>query len=186
MQEQIIVKLDSLNFKPIANSESEVLDFIYNIKTKDHAILLFQNEMARDKLVNVFLDKSKNNMFTACFANDSSKYKCDKTITYNELIENQALQTIKINDFLVNVLDETYPNDFPRIACEDTAWISEAGFFEEHQKIGNKIDKKIIDNSAILCCYNTEKLDEEKIDTVLQSRDYIILENPLSVYKKNT
>jgi len=184
MQEQIIDKLDSLNFKPIAVTKSEVLDFIYNIKNKDHLILLFQNQSARDKIVNSFCDKSKNPTSTACFSNDVSKYKCDKAITYDELIENNTLLVMKINEFLVDVLDTTYPNDFPRIVCEDTAWFSEVGFFEEHQKMGNKLDKRIMNDSAILCCYNTTKLDDKKIDTILQSRDYVILEEPFVVYAR--
>lgn len=184
MHEQIIGVLDSLNFKKITNSESEVLDFIDNIKNKDHSILLFQNDSARDKIVNSFIDKSKNKTYTACFSNDSAKYSCDEKITYNELVENDKLQTVKISEFLVGVLDRTYPSDFPRIVCEDTAWFSEAGFFEEHQKLGSQINQNIIDGSAILCCYNTAKLDDEKINTVLQSREYVILEEPFSVYQK--
>jgi len=184
MSEQIVTKLESLNFKQIAISKSKVDDFIHNIKTKDHAILLFQNESIRDETVRTFLDKSKNQTYTACFVHDTSKYNCDQAITYDELIENQTLLTTKINEFLINVLDKTYPNDFPRIACEDTVSFSEAGFFEEHQKLGDKLDTRIIDDSTILCCYNTDKLDDDKINTVLQSRDYIILEEPFSVYQK--
>ena len=182
MQEQILDKLDSLNFKLIATTESEVLDFINNIKNNDHFILLFQNDYTRDKIVNNFFDKSKNSIYTACFTNNVTKYKCDQSITYNELTENHMLLVMKINEFLVNVLDKTYPKDFPRIACEDTVWFSEAGFFEEHQKIGDKLDTRIIDDSTILCCYNTTKLDDKKINTILQSRDYVILEEPFSVY----
>lgn len=184
MPERIVAKLESLNFKQIATSKSKVDDFIHNMKTKDHTILLFQNESLRDDTVKIFFDKSKNQAYTACFAHDPSKYDCDQSITYDELTENQTLLTTKINEFLINVLDKTYPNDFPRIACEDTAWFSEAGFFEEHQKLGDKLDTQIIDDSAILCCYNIDKLDDNKINTVLQSRDYIILEEPPCVYQK--
>ncbi len=94
------------------------------------------------------------------------------------------LLTNKISDFLLDVLDKTYPNAFPRVACEDTVWFSEAGFFEQHQKLGNELDKKIIDNSTILCCYNITKLDEKQLDIVLNSRDFVILEEPFSVFRR--
>ncbi|MFQ5475497.1 MAG: hypothetical protein ACE5DT_00515 [Nitrosopumilus sp.] len=182
--ENILDKLDSHNFECIADSEQEVFDFISKIKNKDHTILLFENENIRDTIVTEFFNKSKNDIFTACFAHDTIKYKCDKVITYNELSENQILLTNKISEFLVDVLDETYPRSFPRVACEDTSWFSEVGFFEEHQKIGNRLDKKVIDESAILCCYNTIKLDNDKIDVVLQSRDFVILGEPLSAFRR--
>jgi len=184
MQQQLVEKLISLNFKSIATTESEVLNFIDNVTNKDHLILMFQNDSLRDKIINIFFDKSKNPISTACFTNDVSKYKCDKSILYDELIENDNLAVMKINEFLVDVLDTIYPHDFPRIACEDTAWFSGAGFFEEHQKIGDKLNTRIINDSAILCCYNTAKLNEKKIHTVLQSRKYVILEEPFSVYAR--
>ena len=184
IHENLDKKLISLNFERIADSEQKVFEFISKIKNKDHTILLFNNEQIRDTIVTEFFDKSKSDIFTACFTHNLVKYNCDKVITYNELTENQMLLTSKISEFLVNVLDETYPLSFPRIACEDTVWFSEAGFFEEHQKLGNVLDKKVINESAILCCYNTTKLDEKKMDIVLQSRDYVILEEPLSVFRR--
>lgn len=182
---QIITnKLFSLNFECVAFSEEDVFEFINKLKDKDHTILLFKNEHIRDTIVTEFFDKSKNDIFTACFAHNTSKYNCDKAISYNELSENQILLTNKISEFLVDVLDKTYPRAFPRIACEDTAWFSEAGFFEEHQKLGNTLDKKVIDESIILCCYNILKLDKEKMDIVLQSTNFIILDEPLSVFRR--
>jgi len=111
-------KLFSLNFECIAYSEQDVFEFINKLKDKDHTILLFKNEHIRDTIVTEFFDKSKNDIFTACFAHNTVKYKCDKTITYNELSENQMLLTNKISQFLVEVLDEAYPRDFSRVASQ--------------------------------------------------------------------
>lgn len=182
--ENLSAKLISNNFERIVDSENKVFEFISNIKNKDHIILLFQNEKIRDTIVTEFFEKSKNRTYTACFAHETIKYKCDKAITYQELSENQKLLTNKISEFLVEVLDESYPNSFPRVACEDTAWFSEAGFFEEHQKLGNKLDKKVLEESAILCCYDTTRLDDIKIDTILQNSGYVILGKPLSVFRR--
>ena len=182
---QIIpAKLFSLNFQCIAYSEQEVFEFINKLKDRDCTILLFKNEHICDTIVTEFFDKSKNNIFTACFAHDTFKYKCDKTISYNELSDNQILLTNKMSEFLVDVLDKTYPYAFTRIACEDTAWFSEVGLFEEHQKLGNTLDKKVINESVILCCYNILKLEKEKMDIVLQNSNLIILDEPLSVYRR--
>ena len=184
LHKHVIDKLISLNFECVTDSESKVFEFINKIKNKEHTILLFKNYHIRDTIVNEFFDKSKNDIFTACFAHNTIKYKCDKTITYNELTENQVLLTNKIGDFLIDVLEKTQPNDFPRICCEDTSWFSEAGFFEEHQKYGSKINKNVIVKSAILCCYDISKLDPKQMDIVLDSRDFIILDEPLSVFRR--
>jgi len=177
--------LELKNFECIADTEKKVMEFIHDIKNKEHCILIFQNDNMRDKIVNEFIDpKYAHNTITACFTHDVSKYSCNKLITYDELAEKKKLLPNKISEFLITVLDESYEKNTPRVACEDTAWFSEAGFFEEHQKIGNSLDKKIIDESAILCCYNETKLNDNQMDVVLDSRNYVILEKPFSVYRK--
>ena len=88
------------------------------------------------------------------------------------------LESTKISDFLVTLLDKSYPNNLIRVVCDDTAWFSEVGFFEEHQKCGTQLNKKVLDDLSILCCYNANKLNDEQMDVVLSSRDFVILETP--------
>ena len=185
LQNNILEALDVLSFERIANTDKLILEFIHTVKNKEHCILLFHNENVRDKIVYEFFNSRFNqNSACACFTHNVSKYKCDKTISYDELIDNGALSINRVNTFLMQVFDESNQCGFPRIACEDTTWFSEKGYFEEHQKIGNNLDKKIINDSTILCCYDISKMNLEQITTVLKSRDYIILENPFSAYQK--
>ena len=185
MQNQIVNSLGSVGFKRITNSDDEVFNFIHNVKNKEHCILMFSNEHIRDKIVNEFFNpKFIHNTATACFTHELSKFKCDQEITYDALIEKQMLVPNRISDFLVSVLDNSYPSNLSRIACEDTSWFSEAGFFEEHQKCGNNMDERVMNESVILCCYNVTKLSEEKMNIVLSGGKYVILEEPFSVYEK--
>ena len=185
-QKTILETLNSLGFERITNSDEEVFEFVHKIKNKEHCIFLFENHLTRDSIVNEFLSpKISQKTITACFAHDMSKYECDKKITYDQLLEEQKFIPNKMSRFLIDVLDESYENGIPRIACEDTAWFSRKGIFEEHQEAGSNLDKKIIDNSTILCCYNMEDLNREEIQVVIKSRNYIILEKPFSLYVKS-
>jgi|SaaInlV_200m_DNA_6_1039755.scaffolds.fasta_scaffold21343_2 hypothetical protein len=181
----IVSTLNSKGFSQICNSFEEVLDFIHNVKHQDHCILIFQNDDVRDTIAKEFVNsKYSRNMVTACFAHNPTKYNCNHEITYDKLVQKQKFKPEVISDFLSTVLDKPYSPDSTRIVCEDTACLSEAGFFEEHQKYGNNMNKKVINDSTILCCYNSSKLDKEKIDVVLSSRKYVILDEPFSVYEK--
>jgi len=185
MNNSVVNLLNSIDFKRITTTDDDVFNFIHSINHKEHCILIFYNEHVKDKLVKEFFNtKFIRNAVSACFSRESSKFKCDHEITYDELTQNQMLLPSKISDFLVTVLDESYKRDFTRIACDDTTWFSEAGFFEEHQKCGNNLDDRVMNESVILCCYNATKLNEERLKVVLSSRKYIILEEPFAVYEK--
>jgi len=176
--------LESLGFSSITHSDEDVSKFLHNVKNKEHCVLIFQSEIIRDKIISEFFNSEfTNNTTTAIFTHNPSKFNCSKIIEYNELIENQKLVPNKINEFLVTVLDESYNKNYPKIVCEDTAWFSEIGLFKEHQE--SKIPEKILNESTIMCCYNSNKLNVEQLKTVLKTRNFIILEKPFSVYAKN-
>lgn len=178
-------ELKKIGFKQICNSKEETIDFIHNIKHKDHCVLIFHKDDTRDEIVKEFLNKDyiKNSM-TACFTNNPTKYECNHQMTYDSLIQEQRLQPHKISDFLLNVLSDSYDKEQTRIACEETSWLAEHGVFDEHQKWGNTIDKNVIDESSIMCCYNITKLTDEQIKAVISVKKYIILDNPFSVFEQ--
>ncbi|MDC4231313.1 MAG: hypothetical protein M8319_03175 [Nitrosopumilus sp.] len=178
--------LTSLGFTRICDTDKEILDFIHNMRNNEHCILIFNNENRRDQIVKEFFNPEfLHNTTTACFTHKLSKFHCDKEITYDKLVQEQVLIPNTVSDFLLSVLDKSYQRDCTRIACEDTSWFAESGFYEEHQKLGNNMDKKVIDESVLLCCYNATKLNDEQMNTVLSSRNYILLEEPFSLYSKN-
>lgn len=178
-------QLKSIGFKQICNSKEETIDFIHNIQHKEHCVLIFHKDEARDEIVREFINKKyiKNSM-TACFTNNPTKYECNHQMTYDSLILEQKLQPEKISDFLLNVLADSYEKEQTRIACEETSWLAEHGVFDEHQKWGNTIDQNVINESSIMCCYNITKLTDEQIKLVISAKRYIILDNPFSVYEK--
>jgi hypothetical protein len=148
---------------------------------------LIDSEDIRDKIVQEFFNpKVTRNVITACFSQNPSKFNCKHEITYDKLIKNDKLEPMIVSDFLLSVIDQPSTPESTRIACEDTSWFTEEGFFEEHQKLGNSIDNRVMNNSALLCCYNTTKLNDEQMNKILSSRNYIILQEPFSVYKKNS
>ena len=185
MNYDILKLLDNQGFKQICNSEEKVLDFVHKIKHRDHCVLIFVNENIRDVIVKEFVNpKYARNSISACFTHNESKYNCDHQMTYDKLVKGQKFQPEVISDFLVTVLENSYKKDSTRIACEDTAWLAEGGFFEEHQKYGNSMDKRVLNDSAMICCYNAEKLNEEQMNIITSNQKLIILEEPFSVYQK--
>ena len=46
------------------------------------------------------------------------------------------------------------------------------------------MDKRVLNDSAMICCYNVGKINEEQMKIVASNQKYIITEEPFSVYKK--
>ena len=137
----------------------------------------------RDKIVKQFFNpKHTRNYMTACFSNTPSKYECNHQMSYKTLIQEQKFQPHLVTDFLLSVLADSYKKDQTRIACEETSWLAEHGMFDDHQKWANSLDEKVIAESAIMCCYNASKMDEHQMKTIIASRKFVILDDPLSVY----
>ena len=178
-------RLASIGFKQICNSKEETVNFIHNVKHKDHCVLIFHQDKTRDEIVKEFLNKNHiKNSVTACFSNTPQKYACNHQISYKSLVQNQKLQPHKISDFLLNVLANSYDKEQVRIACEETSWLAENGMFDEHQEWSKNINQNVMNESSIMCCYNVTKLTEEQMGIVLSKARYIILDNPVSVFEK--
>ena len=177
--------LKSNRFHCIRNGNEEVSDFIDNIKNSEHCVLIFHTEEMRNKIISEFFNpKILYKVTTACFTHTPSKFSCDHEITYDELLENNKFQPMIINDFLIDVIDKPYTPESTRIACEDTSWFAEKGYFDEHQQCGSVIAKHLMENSSLLCCYNPTKLKNIQLDTVLSNSKYVIVDTPFSVYEK--
>lgn len=178
-------RLESIGFKQICNTKEDTINFIHNIKHKDHCILIFNQDHARDEIVKEFLDKNHTkNSITACFTRTLGKYECNHQITYDSLILEQKFQPQVVSDFLLNVLSESYKKEQTRIVCEETSWLAEQGVFDEHQQWGNTIDQNVINESSIMCCYDIAKLDDNQLEVIISSKKYIILDNPFCVFQK--
>lgn len=177
-------RLKSIGLKQICNSKEETVNFIHNIKHKDHCILIFHQDQSRDEVVKEFLNKNhtKNSM-TACFTKSPGKYECNHQITYDSLIQEQKFLPNMVSDFLLEVLSESYKKEQTRIACEETSWLAEQGMFDEHQQWASTVDQNVINESSIMCCYNIAELDDNQLETIISSRKYIILDSPFSVFE---
>jgi hypothetical protein len=164
------------------NQKQDVFDFIHNIGNKEHPLLLFYDVKIRDEIINEFFNpKFTYSTITGCFTHTPEKYHCDNTITYDEILVTDQLDINKIMNFFEQVYDNK-PNTPPRFACEDTSWFAESGLFEEHQQIGNKMSSLVLNNSIIMCCYDLARINQKQLELVIQSRNYIILEDPFCAF----
>ena len=160
----------------------QVFSTLKNLNKNQHPILLFNTVDFRNKIIQEFFDIEIPNDSKGCFSENPSEYK--KNITYDKILEKNQISATKVNQFL-NEVHQTNQTHLPsRFACENTIWFKNQGLFDEHQKLGDKLDKKVVSQSCILCCYNVNQLNNSQIQRIIQTRGIIILENPTSIYRR--
>ena len=163
----------------------QVFSILKKLDKNQHPILLFTNEKFRDKVVKEFFQTDIPNDSKGYFS-ESVKVTDKKMITYDEIITENQISPKKINKFLNEVHQQNKTELPSRFACENTIWFKEQGLFEEHQDMGTNLDSQVVTQSCILCCYNLNKLENEHIQRIINSRGMIILKTPLSIYlRKN-
>ena len=161
----------------------ELFKTLKNLAKNQHPILLFSNTNFRDKIIQEFFDINIPNESKGCFS-ENPKQSVKPTITYDKIVEGEQISVKKINQFLSEVHQKNSTSLPSRFACENTIWFKNQGLFDEHQRMGTKLDQKVVSQSCILCCYNVNQLNDEQIQRIIQSRGIIILENPTSIFRR--
>ena len=160
----------------------EVFTALKNLNKNQHPILLFSTEDFRNKIIQEFFDIKIPNESKGCFSENPSNSQ--KTITYDKILEENQISPSKVNEFLREV-HQTNQTSLPsRFACENTIWFKNQGLFDEHQKLGDKLDKTVVSQSCILCCYNVNQLNNSQIQRIIKTRGIIILEKPKSIFRR--
>ena len=81
-------------------------------------------------------------------------------------------------------LHSSNKSDFAtRIAFEDGTWWLRNGFAEDYTRFEESLVKHIEDNLSVLCGYDISKFNELYMETIIASHMYVILDEPLIIYK---
>ena len=184
----------SINFSHISNESipeilntlrtKEVFETLQNLNKNQHPILLFATKDFREKTIGEFFNTNIPNDSKGYFSENPSKLN-KTTITYDQIVKGNEINVSKVNQFLKSVHQKNQTQLPSRFACENSIWFKNQGLFEEHQNMGPDLDQSVVSQSCILCCYNLNQLTNEQIDKIIKSRGIIILENPVSIYKRS-
>jgi hypothetical protein len=163
--------------------KQEVFKTLKNLDKNQHPILLFSKTEFRSKIIQEFFNTKIPDDSKGCFSENPNKFG-KRTITYDRILDGEEISVGKVNQFLNEVHQKNSTALPSRFACENTVWFKNKGLFEEHQEMGRDLDPRVISQSCILCCYDLNQLQNDQINRIIQSRGIIILENPISIYKR--
>lgn len=179
----------------------EIIEFIRNIPSHNHIAFLYTNENSRDNLFAAFFDTKINaDASTAVFlckrpTTDYLSY-VKNTMLYEELLheprEYEAFVK-RLSDWISNLNSsnqspQNNTDTSTRIASEDLLWWFRNGFAGYALGLEKLCGRYLQDNISALCGYNISNIgngyiDRESIITLISSHGYVILDEPLSLYR---
>ena len=180
--------------------EEQICDFIRKLPADEHVIFFYKNESFKDKILSAYFEPAINHKkalkgLISVKRNTNNNLNLDSNILFNELFfrgEKSAAVTKKIFDWAHslklsnNSLKKEQGEDIIiRVATDDDTWFFRNGLGDEiisAEKSGAKCIEE--DKITCLCIYNISNMtDEQVLKAVIATHGYVILDDPLGLYK---
>ena len=166
--------------------EKECFDFIHNLPSGEHVVLLWSDKNFRDRfMLSYFHPDFYKNVPRLFFSQVECKIPGVNTKLFPEFTkidkEHVLQETI---DVITNSMSENKSNFPGLVACEDDTWWFKAGLDDSIMSFEKVSGPKTKNNFNVICSYNYLELPKETIETLTLSHSYVILDNPISIYEQ--
>jgi len=169
--------------------EVEVFEFVHKILSHVHILFLYENKNFKNKILSEFFFKRDNDnvpkgLLSDTPANDLNQISSN--LLHDELVvrvQNKHEVLKKLSDWMFNTHSSNKSDFATRIAFEDGTWWLRNGFAEDYTRFEESLGKHIEDNLSILCGYDISNLNELYMETIIASHIYVILDEPMIIYK---
>ncbi len=184
MNETISKILNENQFKLVTDKIEEIIEFVRKVKGSEHLLFLWKNQESKDKFVSEFFNKeyagnSKGYVSVIPFQDES----VENTV-YEKFYDQHGKEFIpKAVEKVTMTVGANKTDSATRFAFEDDTWLMERGQTEEVIGTEEKLGPKVDENLSLFCFNNVAKLDEAKLNRMIPAHGYVILDEPLSLYK---
>jgi hypothetical protein len=183
--------------------EEQICDFIRKLPADEHVIFFYKNKSFKDKILSAFFEPAINHKkalkgLISVKRNTSNNLNLDSNILFDELFfqgKKSAAVMKKLFDWAHSLKlsnnkfkkgeGEEGEDIITRIATDDDTWFFKNGLGDEiisAEKSGDKCIKE--DKITCLCIYNISNMtDEQILKAIIATHGYVILDDPLGVYK---
>ncbi|MGB7955625.1 MAG: hypothetical protein WCF23_16745 [Candidatus Nitrosopolaris sp.] len=169
--------------------ESEVFEFVRKILPHQHILFLYENKKSNDKILADFLsisgDYSVPKGLLSVIPADNLNL-ISSNMLYDKLVlrvQNKHEALKKLSDWMFNLHSSNKSDFATRIAFEDGTWWLRNGFADAYVRFEKSLGKHIQNNLSILCGYDISTFNELYIEAIIESHIYVILDEPLIIYK---
>ena len=173
-------------FEKVAESKEHLVKFVQSMIGSEHVIFLWENEETKNQMISEFFNQqvkdssSSNGLFSIepvrILDVENTLYESfhnlHKTAFLNKAVE-QVSKRVSTN----------IGSSSTKYAFGDDTWLMERGLkkqvLDTESALGREVDRKL----SLLCMDHRPDLDGETIEKLVKAHGYVIIDQPLGLYK---
>ncbi len=164
--------------------KNDVFEFLQKTRGNEHIVYFWTSHDSRRSVFSEFLKHGKS--MKGFISKDPKSSQDFPVITYDDLFSNPSNAIESEKNFLTSV-HEKNTTEFPTHVAGDNCdrWFKE-GLGKEFLELENSVEKySQKELLSCLCGYDTQCIpNRETIESILSCHQYVILDDPLVIYKR--
>ena len=175
-------------FERVAESKANIVKFVQCMSGSEHVIFLWENEETKNQMISEFFNKQVKDSISSngLFSIEPVRIP-DVENTLYENFHNMHKSAF-LNKAVEQVSKRVSTNigsSSTKYAFEDDTWLMKRGLkkqvLDTESALGREVDRKL----SLLCMDHRPDLDGETVEKLVKAHGYVIIDQPLGLYKWN-
>ncbi len=176
-------------FEKVAESKDHIVKFVQSMTGSEHVIFLWENEETKNQMISEFFNqqvKDAGSSSNGLFSIEPARIPDVENTLYESF--HNLHKTAFLNKAVEQVSERVSTNigsSSTKYAFEDDTWLMKRGLkkqvLDTESTLGREVDRKL----SLLCMDHRTDLDEETIEKLVKAHGYVIIDQPLGLYKWN-
>jgi len=182
----ISAMIEQNGFGKISDNIEAIVKFVQSMKGGEHVIFLWNNEENKKRMISEFFKQQVRGESSGLFSVEPTEIQTIKNILYQNFYNTHKSAFLdKAVEKVTRAVSANNSNKSTRYAFEDDTWLMKRGLKKEVLDTEEVIGKEVDKNLSLFCMDHRHDLDDddETVEKLIKAHGYIIIDEPLALYK---
>lgn len=178
--------IEQNGFGKIADNIEAIVKFVQSMKGGEHVIFLWNNEENKKRMISEFFKQQVRGESSGLFSVEPTEIQAIKNILYQNFYNtHKSVFLDKAVEKVTRAVSANNSNKSTRYAFEDDTWLMKRGLKKEVLDTEKALGKEVDKNLSLFCMDHRHDLDndDETVEKLIKAHGYIIIDEPLALYK---
>lgn len=182
----ISAMIEQNGFGKISDNIEAIVKFVQSMKGGEHVIFLWNNEENKKQMISEFFKQQVRGESSGLFSVEPTEIQAIKNILYQNFYNtHKSVFLDKAVEKVTRAVSANNSNKSTRYAFEDDTWLMKRGLKKEVLDTEKALGKEVDKNLSLFCMDHRHDLDDddETVEKLIKAHGYIIIDEPLALYK---
>ena len=177
--------IEQNGFGKISDNIEAIVKFVQSMKGGEHVIFLWNNEENKKRMISEFFKQQVRGESSGLFSVEPTEIQAIKNILYQNFYNtHKSVFLDKAVEKVTRAVSANNSNKSTRYAFEDDTWLMKRGLKKEVLDTEKALGKEVDKNLSLFCMDHRHDLDDdETVEKLIKAHGYIIIDEPLALYK---